>query len=103
MCSSDLTSAIIPLAYSYNRPVVVSRVGGLPEYVGEGESGYIFPPGDYASLAEKLFLALSNQKNTERMKESAGEYYRVNLSWDKIAGEYLDLYRHVVGSPDKSA
>lgn len=98
--NESYTSAIIPLAYSYNRPVIVSRVGGLPEYVRDEESGYIFPPGDYSSLAEKLFLALLNQETIERMKESAGEYYRVNLSWDKIAGEYLDLYRSIAGPQD---
>jgi len=86
------TSAIIPLAYSYDRPVVVSRVGGLAEYVREGESGYSFPDGDSRDMAEKMYLILSNKKNTDRMKKFVRRYYRENFSWQKIALATLDVY-----------
>ncbi len=51
---SGTQSAVVPLAYAYGRPVVTTRVGGLPEAVLEGETGLIVPPDDAASLASAL-------------------------------------------------
>ena len=89
-------TGIAPIAYSYSRPVVVSRVGGLADCVEEGKSGYSFQSGDAGDLAERLFLILSDtEKNTE-MKEFAGEYYRNNFAWDSIAAKYQNVYQTVL-------
>ena len=90
------TSAIVPLAYSYDRPVVVSRVGGLAEYVQEGESGYSFADGDFRDLSEKMYLILSDKKKTDRIKEFVNRYYRKNFSWQKIALATLAVYQKEV-------
>lgn len=90
------TSAVIPLAYSYNRPVVASRVGGLAEYVREGESGYTFPVGDSRQLAEKISLILSDRQAAGRMKSFIPVYYQKNFSWPEIAAATLSLYRRVI-------
>jgi glycosyltransferase involved in cell wall biosynthesis len=47
-------SGVVPIAYHFNRPVVVTEVGGLPEMVRQGETGYLVPPGDSSKLAEVL-------------------------------------------------
>ncbi len=68
-------SGIVPIAYHFNRPVVVTRVGGLPEVVDDGVTGFIVPPDNPEMLAEKLktgcetgeFLRMS--KNIPRFKE----------------------------------
>lgn len=44
-------SGVIPVAYALERPVIATRVGGLPEVVREGETGLLVPPGDPAALA----------------------------------------------------
>jgi len=56
-------SAVIPLAYGYNKPVIVSDVLGLTDLVDDGRTGYIVPPKDPASLAEKIseFFRLQRQ------------------------------------------
>jgi glycosyltransferase involved in cell wall biosynthesis len=36
------------------KPVIASRLGGIPEIVGDGATGLLFPPGDAAALAEKI-------------------------------------------------
>ncbi len=93
------TSAVIPLAYSYSRPVVASRVGGLAEYVREGESGYTFPAGDIRELAEKMASVLSDREAAGRMKNFIPAYYRENFSWEEIAAATLSLYRRVIDNP----
>lgn len=51
---SGSQSAVIPLAYAHGRAVVTTRVGGLPESVEEGETGWIVPPSNPAALAAAL-------------------------------------------------
>lgn len=51
---SGTQSAVVPLAYAHGRPVVTTRVGGLPEIVADGETGLLVPPGDVAALADAL-------------------------------------------------
>lgn len=47
-------SGIVPIAYQFNRPVVVTEVGGLPEVVRPGETGFLVPPGNSFELAEAI-------------------------------------------------
>ena len=44
-------SAIVSLAYAFDKPVITTNVGGLPEVVCDGETGFIVPPRDSAALA----------------------------------------------------
>ncbi|MBI4516739.1 MAG: glycosyltransferase [Deltaproteobacteria bacterium] len=44
-------SGVVALAQQFHRPVVVTRVGGLPDMIGEGVTGLVVPPADPAALA----------------------------------------------------
>jgi glycosyltransferase involved in cell wall biosynthesis len=52
-------SALAAAAFFFRKPVIVSRAGALPEYVVEGETGWIVPPGDAPALATALEAALA--------------------------------------------
>ncbi len=47
-------SAIVPIAYAFERPVVATRVGGLPEAVRDGETGLLIEPHNPSTLAEAI-------------------------------------------------
>lgn len=51
-------------AFSFGKPVIGSKIGGIPEMIDEGYNGYLFNPGDVNNLKEKLklMLSLSDQK-----------------------------------------
>jgi glycosyltransferase involved in cell wall biosynthesis len=55
-------SGVIPLAYSFGKPVVATTVGGLPEMVDHGKTGYLVPPRDAKALAEAIVLLLQDQQ-----------------------------------------
>lgn len=58
-------------ALSCEVPVVASRVGGLPELVEEGESGFLLPPGDVDAMAEKAIGILSDPVRYGMMSKAA--------------------------------
>lgn len=47
-------SAVISLAYAFGKPVITTAVGGLPEVVTDGETGFVVPPKDHAALAAAI-------------------------------------------------
>jgi glycosyltransferase involved in cell wall biosynthesis len=51
---SATQSAIVPIAFAFERPVVATRVGGLPEAVRDGETGLLVEPRNPTALAEAI-------------------------------------------------
>jgi glycosyltransferase involved in cell wall biosynthesis len=47
-------SAVVSLAYAFDKPVITTAVGGLPEVVTDGETGFVVPPRDHAALAAAI-------------------------------------------------
>jgi glycosyltransferase involved in cell wall biosynthesis len=68
-------SALIAAAYFFRKPVIVTDVGALTEYVGEGGTGWVIPPGDPQALADALQTALSDTVHLAQMGQAAREWY----------------------------
>ena len=51
---SATQSAIVPIAFAFERPVVATRVGGLPEAVRDGETGLLVEPRNPAAMAAAI-------------------------------------------------
>jgi starch synthase len=68
-------SALVAAAYFFRKPVIVTRAGALPEYVQEGGTGWIIPPGDPASLAAAMEEGLRNPEKLARMGEDGRLWY----------------------------
>lgn len=68
-------SALIAHAYYFRKPAIVARTGALPEYVVEGETGWVVPPSDPSALTEALEQALSDPARLARMGRAGREWY----------------------------
>jgi glycosyltransferase involved in cell wall biosynthesis len=60
-------------AMACGRPVVASRIGGIPEMVRHGETGLLVPPGDAPSLAAAIRALLRDQEGRKRLGENGRE------------------------------
>jgi glycosyltransferase involved in cell wall biosynthesis len=60
-------SALIAAAFFFAKPVIVTCTGALPEYVNEGETGWIVPPNDATALAQCLQAALADPIRLRQM------------------------------------
>jgi glycosyltransferase involved in cell wall biosynthesis len=82
-------SGIVPLAYQFEVPVIASRVGGLPEVVQEGETGFLVPAGSADLLAEKIIEYFSNGRKWDFQKKI--RCFREKLSWQQVVDGLVDL------------
>jgi glycogen synthase len=83
-------------AMACGTPVVASRVGGIPEVVVDGETGWLVEPGDPAALAEALRTALVDPERARRMGEAGRRRVEAHFSWDRIAALTMDVYRQAI-------
>jgi glycosyltransferase involved in cell wall biosynthesis len=73
-------------------PVVATAVGGTPEAVDDGLTGYLVPPGDPASLANALIALLHDEPTRARMGRAGRERMRELFSFEAQAAAYLRLF-----------
>ncbi len=85
-------------AMACGTPVVASRVGGIPEVVVDGETGWLVPPGDPAALAEALRVSLADPTRARRMGEAGRRRVEAHFSWDRIAEHTLAVYRDAIAA-----
>lgn len=82
---SATQSGVTQIAYYYEKPMIVTRVGGLPEMVPNGEVGFVCEP-TVEALIEALERLLSTAPETLL---PALQRYKVRYSWASFVGELL--------------
>lgn len=92
-CAADLVvlpyesatqSAIIPIAHTFQRPVVATRVGGLPEAVRDGETGLLVEPCNPSALAAAIIRFFQQDGLTDTLHRHIAAQRR--FSWQDLAG-----------------
>lgn len=73
-------------------PVVCSDVGGLPEVIEEGVSGYLCPLGDVDAMANRAIHILEDPERHKRFKRQAYESSK-KFDIDKVITHYESLYQ----------
>lgn len=86
-------SSLVTLeAMAHRKPVVATRVGGIPDKVVSGESGLLVPPGDEEALAAAIRDALSSKERLARWAANARAIVEERFSWSRRVEEVLQLY-----------
>lgn len=86
-------SGVIPMAYSAGKPVVATTVGGLPEMVENGRTGYLVPPRDSAQLAEAVTKLLLDHSLRRSMGADAKRKIQAECSPSVVAEKTMEIYR----------
>ena len=89
-------SAVLLTAYGFERPVVATGVGGLPEYVQDGETGLLVAPDDPRSLADALTRVLRDEPFQARLREGIRRACGDRFAWSRAAREILRIYEAAV-------
>jgi glycosyltransferase involved in cell wall biosynthesis len=79
---SATQSGIVQIAYGFERPVVTTNVGGLPEAVRDGRTGFIVPPEDSKALADAVIRFFQEDRAEEFSRNIRAE--REEFSWERM-------------------
>jgi glycosyltransferase involved in cell wall biosynthesis len=85
-------------APSCGLPVVASRAGGIPEFIEDGRTGFLFPPGDHRALADRLRRLLEDEPARVVMSREARAVAIERFSSISRIDDHLRLYG--VGVPN---
>jgi glycosyltransferase involved in cell wall biosynthesis len=94
-----LVSAEAPLgvfeAMALGKPVIATRVDGLPELLAAGR-GVLVPPADPAGLAEALQRLACDPDAISMMAQKARDFVSARGGWPQVARDILDVIRRSV-------
>jgi glycosyltransferase involved in cell wall biosynthesis len=77
-------------------PMVATAVGGIPEVLDEGRSGYLVPSRDAAALARRILDALGDDNARHTMGRHARDLVRRDFSFEKQAEHYAGLFARLI-------
>ncbi len=90
-------SGVLLLAYGFKRPVIAYPVGGLPEAVIDGETGWICPQPDVDGLLSALAASIeAGWPECRRRGEAGARLAHERFAWPAIAHSTSALYREVI-------
>jgi glycosyltransferase involved in cell wall biosynthesis len=98
---SSTQSASIQAAYACGKPVIATRVGGLPDVVKEGESGLLVEPNCPEELSEAIIKIIHNPELAKQMGRCALEISETNFAWNPIAENIVGVYRELLVKKQK--
>jgi glycosyltransferase involved in cell wall biosynthesis len=81
------------------RPIVASRVAGIPDVIVDGQHGLLAPERDPAALAVAISRLLGNRVLAERLGAAARRRVLEELTWDIAAERFERAYEHALHKP----
>jgi glycosyltransferase involved in cell wall biosynthesis len=94
---SSTQSGALQVAYTFGRPVVATEVGGLPEAVEHGRSGFLVPACSPPELAEKILTLVNKPELAKIMGEYSRHLSETRFSWTAIARQMTQVYNSLLG------
>jgi glycosyltransferase involved in cell wall biosynthesis len=82
-------------ALAARKPVVATRVGGIPEYVGEGQTGLLVPPGDSDALVHAVVSLLHDRDRLSQLGTAGRERVRRLFDNERTNDAIERLFRDV--------
>ncbi|HYO49126.1 MAG TPA: glycosyltransferase family 4 protein [Chloroflexia bacterium] len=86
-------SSLVTLeAMAHGLPVVASAVGGIPDKVVEGATGFLVQPGQPQQLASKIAWLATHPDEREVMGREGAQLADEKFSWERIAAQTVELF-----------
>jgi polysaccharide pyruvyl transferase CsaB len=84
------------------KATAATAVGGIPDLVINGETGYLARPADENDLAKQILKAIRNPDKRARLGENLYEYAKKNFSIDSLRNRHTDIYNKVLANEKKN-
>ena len=84
-------------AYSHGKPVIGSAIGGIPEIIDEGKTGFLFESGNEEQLVERLFKAdRLSESDYREMSEAARAFAQTHFHPETHYRDLMTIYSELV-------
>ena len=94
----DMSPLTLQEAQLMENPIVATNVGGIPELMVDGETGYLVEKDNADDLFEKLSTLIIDQEKAKEMGKEGEKIVTKNFNWDKICNDFLNhLKKHGIG------
>ena len=94
----DMSPLTLQEAQLMEKPVIATDVGGIPELMKDGETGFLIKKHDSDELVEKLSVLLNDLEKTKEMGKKGREFVKNNFEWERICNDFLNhLKKHSIG------
>ena len=88
-------SGVIPLAYTFAKPVIVSRVSSLSEYVEDGKTGLIFDTNNSSKLADHIIELVEDKSKCVEMGNNAHKKITTDMSLERCSSQINNIYNDI--------
>lgn len=89
-------SGVVMSAYAFKKPVIATRVGGLPEMVDDGITGLLIAPKYSRAIKEAVLKLYNHPDLLQKMEKNIEqEYYNGEKSWDNAAEQFIKVFNIV--------
>ena len=101
--SGEPFGLVLAEAMACGAAVIATTAGAFPEFIDDGRTGILVPPGDAGALAAAIKSLLGDAERCARMGGAASEHIRTRFTWERTAKTTVELYEEVLGfAPDVS-
>jgi glycosyltransferase involved in cell wall biosynthesis len=83
-------------ALAYEKPVIASRVGGIPEIIRDGKTGLLTSPGDSQQLAQAIVRLLNNPAFGKELGANGRKLVETQFSFEAVGSHCLEIYKKVL-------
>ncbi len=90
--ASELLGLVLLESQACGTPVICTDVGGMPEIVEAGRTGFVVPPNDPRALQESLQYFVDNPNEAKSMGQRGMEKMRRHFTWDAVGQRCLEAY-----------
>jgi len=87
----DLSSLSLKEAQLMKRPVIATDVGGNPEMMKDGVTGFLVEKGNHKQLIEKIKLLLADKKLSEQMGNEGRRFIEEAFNWEVAAKKFIQI------------
>jgi len=95
---SESSPAVTLQAMSCAKPVIATRVGGLPDQIKDGWNGFLVEPADERALAEKIACLLDHPAERRRMGNNGRQFAEQEFDWKRVSQKALVAYGFECGA-----
>jgi glycosyltransferase involved in cell wall biosynthesis len=78
-----------------NKPVLATKIGGIPESMNEDETGFLIEKGNHQQWIEKISFLISNQQKTTEMGKRGRSFVESKFNWDVVAKDTAKILKKI--------